>query len=335
MLDHGSSRPRCAALAIEVRRSSNCKERWTFGSPTCQFDKLECVCVCVCMCACGGANRFLTSRHGKKTWIGMSVVSEQMRAHLLLFCNRKNSAIYICWDQSLQTEKMVVKVVGQLVVMPDERSITSGSFRRAAKFRRFEKLMVELIPQQSHITQDPQGLNTLTCSSKTLRPSAAGKKTDVYFSMADDRNPSHKSSSRSTKIVNWKFCVHSCKNTVGLNLRTTATISTKAMVCSPKKPRIFPTLLLTDEQNLIQITNMFWTVCLDCEGPRCRNKWVNVTYSKKFSLTRNCLSQKSIQSLHVLPAISKLMTSSSRFLPLKRSFKETWVYINGSEKVML
>ena len=71
---------------------------------------------------------------------------------------------------------MVVKVVGQLVVMPDERSITSGSFRRAAKFRRFEKLMVELIPQQSHITQDPQGLNTLTCSSKTLRPSAAGKK---------------------------------------------------------------------------------------------------------------------------------------------------------------
>ena len=97
---------------------------------------------------------------------------------------------------------MVVKVVGQLVVMPDERSITSGSFRRAAKFRRFEKLMVELIPQQSHITQDPQGLNTLTCSSKTLRPSAAGKKTDVYFSMADDRNPSHKSSSRSTKIVN-------------------------------------------------------------------------------------------------------------------------------------
>ena len=45
-LDHGSSRPRCAALAIEVRRCSNCKGARTFGSPICDFDKLV-LCVCV------------------------------------------------------------------------------------------------------------------------------------------------------------------------------------------------------------------------------------------------------------------------------------------------
>ena len=51
-----------------------------------------------------------------------------MSAHLLPFRNGKDSAIYLWSDQSLQAEKMAVKVIGQFVVTPDERSIASGSF---------------------------------------------------------------------------------------------------------------------------------------------------------------------------------------------------------------
>ena len=41
-----------------------------------------------------------------------------------------------------------------------------------------------------------------------------------------------------------------------------------------------------ETNQIFQTTNRIWTVCLDCEGPRCR--WKNKQQKKH--ITRNCLS---------------------------------------------